>query len=228
MSESFDEYRTTYRDIVSDSIAFSGLKHDFFMQAKADLIERRLRFDCAASGKPRALDIGCGIGTMHPYVRDLFSSIDGCDVSRQSIERARADNPYVKYRSYSGDRLPYDDGSFDFTIAVCVVHHVPPALWPGFFAEMKRVLRPGGTACVIEHNPLNPATRLAVLRCPFDKDAVLLRGRKVHGLFTDAGFTDVSYEYFLLLPSAGQTARRIERAAAKLPVGAQYACFGRV
>ena len=39
---------------------------------------------------------------------------------------------------------------------------------------MRRVVRPGGLLCIIEHNPFNPLTRLAVVRCEFDRDAVLL------------------------------------------------------
>ena len=110
---------------------------------------------------------------------------------------------------------------------VCVVHHVLPAEWPSFFAEMRRILRPGGFACVIEHNPLNPATRLAVLRCPFDDDAVLLRSRMTGKLMRDAGFGDVSSEFFLVLPTANAAARRIERCLSRLPLGAQYACIAR-
>lgn len=229
MAELFDDYRATYQDVVADSIGFSGLKHDFFMQAKADLIERRL----LAGGllepgkKLRALDVGCGIGTMHPYVGDLFASIDGCDISAESVERARRENPDVRYSAYSGDRLPYADHSFDFAMTVCVVHHVPPPQWPAFFAEMRRVLRPGGLACIIEHNPLNPATRLAVMRCPFDEDAVLLRSATTRLLLANAGFGDVSCEFFCLLPTAGPIARRIERTLSSLPAGAQYACFAR-
>jgi SAM-dependent methyltransferase len=227
MAELFDAYRTNYQDVVAGSIGFSGLKHDFFMQAKADLIERRLGAErgLEPGRKLRALDIGCGIGTMHPYVRPLFATIDGCDISGESIERARRDNPDICYRAYGGERLPYDDHAFDFVFTVCVVHHVPPRQWPGFFTEMRRVLAPGGLACVIEHNPLNPATRLAVLRCPFDEDAVLLRSGTLGLLLTNAGFRDVSSEFFCLLPSAGPTARRIERALSGLPAGAQYACF---
>ena len=45
MAELFDQYRTSYNRTVDDSISFSGLKHDFFLQAKvqplADLIARR-------------------------------------------------------------------------------------------------------------------------------------------------------------------------------------------
>lgn len=229
MAQLFDDYRTSYQDVVADSIGFSGLKHDFFMKAKADLIERRLRSEgfLAPGMKRHALDIGCGIGTMHPYIRDLFSSVDGCDVSAESIERARRDNPYVRYRAYSGKRLPYPDESFDFALTVCVVHHVPPAEWPCFFSEMRRILRPGALACVIEHNPLNPATRLAVLRCPFDEDAVLLRNSTTRRLLATAGFASISHEFFCLLPSAGRLARRFERTMSNVPAGAQYACFAR-
>jgi ubiquinone/menaquinone biosynthesis C-methylase UbiE len=229
MAELFDEYCKTYKDVVADSIGFSGLKHDYFMQAKADMLERHL---CAAGNlepgrKLRSLDIGCGIGAMHPYVRHLFSSIDGCDISADSVEQARAEHPYATYTAYSGGRLPYDDKSFDFAMTVCVVHHVPPVDWPGFFAEMHRVLKPGGQACVIEHNPLNPATRLAVLRCPFDEDAVLLRSSTTRKLLRNAGFADARSEFFLLLPTAGALARRIEALMSGIPIGAQYACFAR-
>jgi SAM-dependent methyltransferase len=229
MPELFDNYRTTYQDVVASSISFSGLKHDFFMQAKADLIERRLHADgwLVSGRKPAAVDIGCGIGAMHPYVRDLFTSIDGCDISVESVERARRENPDGRYSAYSGDRLPYADHCFDFAMTVCVVHHVPPPQWPTFFTEIRRILRPGGLACIIEHNPLNPATRLAVMRCPFDEDAILLRSATTRLLLANAGFGSISHEFFCLLPSAGRIARRIERTLSGLPAGAQYACFAR-
>ena len=227
MAEIFDQHRASYNRTVDDSISFSGLKHDFFMQAKADLIERRLRADGFLEPQPRlkCVDIGCGVGTMHPYVSPLFASIDGCDVSAESIERARRENPRINYAAYKAPRLPYDDASFDFATAVCVVHHVPPQDWARLFSEMRRVLRPGGLACVIEHNPLNPATRLAVLRCPFDDDAVLLRSATTHRLMRGAGFGDISTEFFLLLPTVSPVARRIERLMSSFPIGAQYACI---
>ena len=95
-----------------------------------------------------ALDVGCGVGAFHPYVRSLLPHLQGCDISPESIARARQDNSWVDYRHYSGARLPYDDASFDFAFAICVAHHVPPADWPAFFAEMARVVRPGGIVAI--------------------------------------------------------------------------------
>jgi hypothetical protein len=71
-------------------------------------------------------------------------------------------------------------------------------------------------------------TRLAVLRCPFDKDAVLLRAAMTETLFRATGFGEIQSEHFLLLPRTGRLARKLERSLAALPLGAQYACSARV
>jgi SAM-dependent methyltransferase len=230
MAELFDSYKSNYGEAVAGSIRFSGLRHDFFLIAKADLlrrlvVERGLRQDGAGV---RALDVGCGVGSLHPYLEGVFESLDGCDVSEESILRAGQDNPRAAYRTCTTPSLPYEDGAFDLVFASCVVHHVQPVSWLDFFREMRRVVRPGGAACIIEHNPYNPLTRLAVFRCPFDQDAVLLNAAKAASLFRETGFRDIRSEHFLLLPSARPFARRLERLLAPLPLGAQYVCSGHV
>jgi hypothetical protein len=87
---------------------------------------------------------------------------------------------------------------------------------------MARVTRPGGLVCIIEHNPLNPMTRLAVNRCPFDEDAVLLRSRKCEALLARAGAANIQTSFFLLLPTKMRLARRFETVLGALPFGAQY------
>jgi SAM-dependent methyltransferase len=188
------------------------------------MVERRIEQGGAGV---RALDVGCGIGSLHSPLKGVFASLNGCDVSEESVARARRDNPDLAYSACTSAALPYDDGVFDLAFASCVLHHVPPGAWYAFFREIRRVLRPGGLACIIEHNPWNPLTRLAVLRCPFDKDAVLLRARRVEALFRATGFSEIQSEHFLLLPRTGRLARRLERAFAPLPLGAQYACSAR-
>jgi ubiquinone/menaquinone biosynthesis C-methylase UbiE len=230
MTALFDDYRNSYGETVASAIRFSGLHHDFFLRAKADHLRRIVserRLD--NNGRSvRTLDLGCGIGSLHRHLEGAFSTLAGCDVSAEAISRARQNHPNVSYRVSASRQLPYEDHAFDLVFASCVLHHVPVNEWSGFLREMHRVLRPGGVGCVIEHNPWNPLTRLAVLRCPFDKDAVLLGAQKVEKLMREAGFTGIRSEHILLLPRAGHLAREFERALASVPLGAQYACSGEV
>ncbi len=225
MSALFENYSENYGTVVQSSIDFSGLPHDFFMAAKADLL-RELIAAHVKSEKPSLLDVGCGIGALHPFLRGIFESLSGADVSPSSIAHARTRNPGIDYRVYTDGRLPYEPSSFDVATAVCVMHHVPPQEWTAFVAEMRRVVRPGGIVCVIEHNPFNPLTRLAISRCEFDRDAVLLRAGRTRHLLQDVGLHDVDSCYFLLLPSAHALARRWERAFGRVALGAQYAVWG--
>ena len=223
----FDAYDASYKSLVQDSVAFSGLDYSFFPRSKAGLLAELMAEHLPDCPAPVVLDVGCGVGVLHPLLAPLCGQLHGADISAACIEQARRDNPTAAYRSYEGLRLPYDDGQFDMTLTVCVMHHVPPADWPAFAAEMKRVTRPGGLVCVIEHNPFNPLTRLSVMRCPFDEDAVLLKSTKVRALLTGAGLTQIASRYFVFSPSTQPWARRLERGLARLPLGAQYAAFGR-
>ena len=184
--------------VVQSSIDFSGLPHDFFMQAKADLLGRvlRRRFGVAHAG--RLLDVGCGVGTLHPYLAGLFDEISGVDISAPCIAEAAQRCPKNSY-AVAAPGAPFAGGGYDVTLAVCTLHHVPPKDWQAFVADMARVTRPGGLVCVIEHNPLNPLTRLAVNRCPFDDDAVLLRSGRSEALLRAAGAKNVETRF---LPAA--------------------------
>ncbi len=228
MSQPFDSYQASYGDVVQGSIDFSGLPHSFFLEAKADLVAEIIARRLPGRRDLAALDIGCGVGAQHPYIRGLFGSLSGVDISAACVAKARAANPWVDYAAYDGSRLPYEAAAFDFALTVCVVHHVPPAQWTGFMAEMARVVRPGGLVAVIEHNPLNPATRIAVARCEFDHDAVLLRSATAEKLMRGAGLSRIESTFFLTMPSARPWARKIERALGRLPLGAQYMTVGEV
>ena len=225
MTELFDSYHGCYRDVVQSSIDFSGLPHSFFMRAKADLL-RDLIAARLQSKKPNMLDAGCGVGSFHPLLRCMVGQLSGIDVSSASIAQAQVDNPDVDYRAFDGIHFPFADASFDLVTTICVMHHVPPAEWAGFMGEMRRVVRPGGVVCVIEHNPFNPLTRLAVARCEFDRDAVLLGAGRTQKLMASAGFRRIASQHFLLLPWEATAARRVESALSGLPLGAQYATFG--
>jgi SAM-dependent methyltransferase len=226
MAALFDKYDKSFGAVVQSSIDFSGLPHSFFTAAKVDALRELIATRLRGRHNPHMLDVGCGVGEFHPPIRGMFGRVCGADVSAASIAQARIRNPEVQYEAYVGETLPYDSATFDLSIAICVLHHVPPPQWGGFLREMRRVVRPGGLVCLIEHNPLNPLTKLAVARCEFDRDAVLLRADRAGALMADAGLHDVRSHYFLLLPSAASLARRIERNLRSIPLGAQYIASG--
>jgi SAM-dependent methyltransferase len=226
MGELFDTYDKNFGAVVQSSIDFSGLPHSFFTTAKADALRELIATRLRGMHKPHMLDVGCGVGEFHPFVRGMFGRLCGADVSAASIAQARIRNPEVHYEAYADDTLPYDSATFDLSIAICVLHHVLPPQWVGFLREMRRVVRPGGLVCLIEHNPFNPLTRLAVACCEFDRGAVLLRAGRTRALMAGAGLNDAQSHYFLMLPSATPLARRVERGFRRVPLGAQYIASG--
>jgi SAM-dependent methyltransferase len=227
LSDAFDRNAESYEADVEHSIAFARQEHAFFIKLKADalldLVERRL-------GDPAqltALDAGCGIGLADTLLAPRFRSVTGIDTSEPAIAHARKENPGVDYAVQDAARLPFEDGSFDVAFAICVLHHVPPADRTTLTGELSRVTRPGGIVVVFEHNPLNPLTRLAVARCPFDGDAVLLGPREVGALLPAAGLEPLEHRYIVFFPWSLPALRRAERYLAPLPFGAQYYVAGR-
>ena len=219
-----------YPDYVAEvnrAIAFSGVEQSFFARGKARRMLEVLRRSGRDPGAMNLIDIGCGVGLLHPFIVGDFREIVGIDVARDALERAEGANPRVRYLAYDGRRLPVDSASFDVAVAICVMHHVPPDQWPSFVEEARRALRPGGWLMVFEHNPWNPLTRLAVARCPFDFDAVLLSPTRLSKLLREGGFDDVRAEFLFFTPFSHAVAERLERRLRWLPAGAQYVAIGR-
>ena len=206
---------------VNDSIAFSGLTVDYLTRRKATvLIKLASSFPDAPDIK--SLDVGCGIGNIHRFLGDLLGRLYGVDVAQDAVDRATRANPSVSYKVYGGSRLPFDDSFFDFCYSICVLHHIAPANWLNFMLEIHRVTKTSGLVAIIEHNPLNPLTLLAVNRCSFDHDAVLLRSGMVMNLLKQVGFEDVNCRYMLFAPFRGSWAERLDDFLGFLPAGAQY------
>lgn len=223
--EIFDGVADRYSETIDESLGRFGASHDFFTRHKARLIARLL----ADRGRDPAgmdlLDVGCGIGQIHDLIGPTFRSVTGVDVSSASIEQAQARFPDHSYLAYDGGRLPFGGAAFDMTMAICVFHHVPPAQWQALAADMLRVLRPGGLALVIEHNPWNPVTRRIVNTCPIDRDAVLLTRGTTVDLFRHAGAAQVTARSVLSVPPKTDLLMTVDGWFGLLPLGAQYWCL---
>jgi SAM-dependent methyltransferase len=228
MSE-FDGYKDIYDREIEKALSFVGQPQDFFTTVKADNLVRLFNEHFCSSQPLHVLDVGCGVGKIHPFLinRRSHLHLSGIDVARDLIADARERQPYVAYDAYDGDILPYSDGAFDVAFTICVMHHVPPPQWGCFISEMRRVVRPGGLVIAIEHNPLNPLTLWVVNNCPLDKHAVLLRSGQLTRLMRESGLNCIQRYFILFTPFSSSFFRSVDRALKRVPFGAQYIAYSR-
>lgn len=91
----------------------------------------------------RVLEVGCGIGAFAARVLDALPGVDlvATDQSPRFVDLTAARG--VPARLAGIESLPFEDDAFDLVAAMWMLYHVPD-LQRGL-AEVRRVLRPGGT-----------------------------------------------------------------------------------
>lgn len=108
----------------------------------------------ATSAGRRVLEVGVGTGLALPHYRaDL--EVVGIDLSREMLRKARARVAAERLRHVRGllemdaERMAFADASFDIAVAMFTASVVPDAR--RLFAEMARVVRPGGYLLFVNH-----------------------------------------------------------------------------
>jgi SAM-dependent methyltransferase len=88
------------------------------------------------------LDLGCGAG-MLALLKRKGVTLTGVDLSDECVAAARR-NGYDEVLRAELDALPFADASFDYVVSLDVIGHILVEQKDAVFAEIKRVLRPGG------------------------------------------------------------------------------------
>ena len=105
----------------------------------------------AFRGDERLLDVGCGDGGVARLLALRVGEVVAVDVEPSD---AWEDGDNVTYAVTNGEHMPFEDGEFDLVHSKDSLHHMDnPKL---ALAEYRRVLRPGGTALIVEGNRYNP------------------------------------------------------------------------
>jgi SAM-dependent methyltransferase len=149
----------------------------------------------------RVLDLGAGDGAFAAELRGVGCDVVAVDVADEALRRARERVPGIDARlAAEGGPLPLDEDAVDVVWAGEVLEHVADVV--GLLAEVRRVLRWGGTLLVT--TPYHGRVSLAVLALRpgaieehFDPRADHLRyftARSLRGVLEDAGFADVRIE----------------------------------
>jgi SAM-dependent methyltransferase len=103
------------------------------------------------------LEIGCGAGLMAIELARAGRKVTGVDVSQVILDKARARSKGVtgvEFEQVSGVTLPYPNETFDVAYSIEVVEHLHENDALAHFAEVRRVLRPGGRYWFLTPNGL--------------------------------------------------------------------------
>lgn len=222
----FDKFADEYHASLTAGIAVSGEGPEYFSEYKIIDIAREFGgASRAAATGARVLDFGAGIGNSVPYVRKHIprAELTCLDLSQRSLEVAeKRFGDMARYVRFDGARIPFPQDHFDIAYAMCVFHHISHADHVALLQELRRVVRPGGSLFIFEHNPFNPLTVRVVNNCPFDENAHLIRGREMKRRLLAAGFASASTRYRVFFPHFLRALRPLEAALAWLPLGGQY------
>ncbi|MFD9894691.1 class I SAM-dependent methyltransferase [Amycolatopsis sp. NPDC059027] len=123
-----------------------------------------------------AADVGGGYGRLCVLLQEFADRVTLAEPSSRQLDIAAsflADHPRIEHRQTQADALAFDDDSLDLLTMIRVMHHLPEPSTE--FAEIARVLRPGGTAVIEVANLAHARNRVRYL----------LKGRRIPHLPVD-------------------------------------------
>lgn len=96
----------------------------------------------------RVLDVGCGTGRLAQALDEAGSRVWGIDAAPEMVARAKERG--INAKVARAEQLPFKEGWFERAVLWLIVHLLdrPPA-----FAELRRVLGPGGRVAVATFDP---------------------------------------------------------------------------
>ena len=152
----------------------------------------------------QGLDVGCGQGAYVARMRKLGFDVVGIDASAGQVKLAarKFDEPGIIATGSVLD-IPAADSSYDFAYIINVLHHLSSVdEQRRAFAELLRVLRPGGVLFVHEINTRNVMFRFYMgyvfpsINCIDEGVERWLLAHRL-AMYTDAEVADVRYFTFL-------------------------------
>ena len=185
----------------TDTRSFFGRVAGAWDEVRNELFGHRATLQALLPLIPRhwvVADLGCGTGNAAEVLAPCVKRVIAVDQSPQMIAAARkrlSGLENVEFVQGELEKLPLKAASVDAAVCVLVLHHVPdPA---GAVREMARILRPGGTALIVdmaEHDRTGYRQTMGHRWLGFGVPQVLR-------FLTDAGLTDPR---FLALPPDSQ------------------------
>jgi SAM-dependent methyltransferase len=173
-----------------DRVAGEYARHLYGELAHKPLDRQLLdRFAAATASRGRVCDMGCGPGHVARYLHDAGAPAFGLDLSPAMLNQARQLNPGMDFRL--GNMLALDVGSdvLAGVTAFYAIVNLPPAVLPGAFLEMNRVLQPDGLLLLAFHMGDETRHVTDLWGCAVSMDFYFFPPAEIRRLLTEAGFT---------------------------------------
>jgi len=103
-----------------------------------------------AAGRETAWDCGCGNGQASVGLTPYYRRVLATDPSRQQIDNARP-HEQISYRVATAEESGLEDGSIDLVLVAQALHWFD---FDRFYAEVRRVIRPGGVLAAVSYGEL--------------------------------------------------------------------------
>lgn len=132
-------------------------------------IKSHLISQAAIEANHSVLDFGCGTGDLAIRAKraNLEANVMGIDIDRNALENAKKKAAKLEleipFLSYEGDKLPYEDLSFDKVLSGFVFHHLKDSQRKQSLSEIYRVLKSGAELHIVDFG--KPANLL--MRCAY-------------------------------------------------------------
>jgi demethylmenaquinone methyltransferase/2-methoxy-6-polyprenyl-1,4-benzoquinol methylase/phosphoethanolamine N-methyltransferase len=158
----------------------------------------------------KVLDVGCGTGTLGVAAWRKVrpdGEVTGIDASPEMVElarrKAKKKGSGAQFKVAPIEALPLEDGSLDVVLSTLMLHHLPDDVKGEGFAEVARVLKPGGRFVAVDLAGGRKSLPGMVMRAighrmPADYAARLIAGIGAAGL-TDAAEVKTRFSYLTFL-----------------------------
>lgn len=150
----------------------------------------------------RIIELGCGRAEITRLIategegRSMAAlEVDGI---QHELHQKIDDLPNVEFKMAGAEAIPYPDASFDVVFMFKSLHHVPLDLMDRAFAEIHRVLRPGGYAYISE--PIFAGDFNDILKMFHNEEAVRLAAFEATRRAVDSGLFTLASETFFNAP----------------------------
>jgi SAM-dependent methyltransferase len=96
-----------------------------------------------------AVDVACGSGQLTGLLAEHFDDVHAFDISADQVANA-APHPRVRYGVAAADDLPVEEGTASLVTIAQAAHWLD---LPPFYAEVRRIARPGAVFALITYLP---------------------------------------------------------------------------